>query len=178
MSEPEKQDGNRTEDRYAHLRATQWKPGQSGNPKGRPKRESFESIVQRLLDLNHPDPDADCSRREYIARQFIDMMDPANNWISGPPGYRSWQDTIRVPPRLGAKGTSKTITRIHVTFDEHPDRGSIVAHGEKPTFDAAGNWVSGGWLAHCWSTASTRRATFTSLWRQSRARCWPATTGV
>jgi hypothetical protein len=86
----DQQDENRTEDRYAHLRATQWKPGQSGNPAGRPKRESFESIVQRLLDLDHPNKDVDCSRREYIARQFVDMMEGRNDKVLKEFADRVW----------------------------------------------------------------------------------------
>jgi hypothetical protein len=85
----DKQQDN-TKGRYDHLKAHHWKPGQSGNPKGRPKRESFESIVQRLLDLDHPDKDVDCSRREYIARQFVDMMEGRNDKVLKEFADRVW----------------------------------------------------------------------------------------
>jgi hypothetical protein len=73
-----------------HLKSHRWKPGQSGNPKGKVARESFESIVQRLLDLEHPDKDVDCSRREYIARQFVDMMEGRNDKVLKEFADRVW----------------------------------------------------------------------------------------
>lgn len=66
-------------------------------------------------------------------------------WV--PP--RKLKDTIRVPARIGAKGTSKTIARLRVYFDDTGREGQVVAEGEKPTFDRDGNFTSGGWLFHC-----------------------------
>ena len=49
----------------------QWKPGQSGNPKGRPARPSFESVVERILD----EPGSDePTKREDLARRFVDLV--------------------------------------------------------------------------------------------------------
>lgn len=36
-----------------HLRAHQWKKGQSGNPGGRPKGESITATLRRLLEQEH-----------------------------------------------------------------------------------------------------------------------------
>ena len=55
-----------------HLKQYQFKPGQSGNPAGRPKRESFESIVARVLEEKVPG--TDMKKREAMARVFIDML--------------------------------------------------------------------------------------------------------
>ena len=51
--------------------AQQWKPGQSGNPKGKVARPSFESIVERMLD----EPGSDeLTKREDMARRLIDLV--------------------------------------------------------------------------------------------------------
>ena len=68
------------------------------------------------------------------------------NWI---PAVRKIKDTIRAPARLGAKGTSRTITRLRTTFDDTNRAGRASASGMLPTFDENGNWTSGGWLFHC-----------------------------
>ena len=52
------------------------------------------------------------------------------------------KDTIRVPARLGAKGTSKTIVRLAVRFDP-TGREGIEAYGKTP------GETAGGWIAHC-----------------------------
>ena len=54
-----------------------------------------------------------------------------------------------MPARLGAKGTSRTIARLKVHFDDTGRQGQLAAHGETATFDPSGNWTSGGWLFHC-----------------------------
>jgi hypothetical protein len=86
---------------------------------------------------------------ELIEWQFIDMVDPTNNVTFQPNVKRMFKDTIRLPPRLGAKGTSKTITRLRVRFDDSGREGQIEAMGEKATYQPNGDWTSGGWLAHC-----------------------------
>lgn len=52
--------------------AQQWKPGQSGNPKGRPKRPSMETLVAQILDERLPNSDQ--TKRELLARVFVDEM--------------------------------------------------------------------------------------------------------
>ena len=86
---------------------------------------------------------------ELISYDFQDMMNPQNNFVFQPSAKRVLKDTIRIPPRLGAKGSSKTIATLRTHFSDANRPGGIVAHGETPTFDPSGNFVSGGWLAHC-----------------------------
>jgi hypothetical protein len=52
--------------------ANQWKPGQSGNPKGKPPRPSFESIVRKVLDETVGSTGQ--TKREVVARVFVDEM--------------------------------------------------------------------------------------------------------
>jgi FtsP/CotA-like multicopper oxidase with cupredoxin domain len=87
---------------------------------------------------------------ELIEFQFIDMDTPGNNAIFQPSQRRMLKDVIRVPPRLGAKGRSKTITRLKAVFSDAGREGMVEAGGELPAVDPAGNAVSsGGWLVHC-----------------------------
>ena len=55
-----------------HLKATRWKKGQTGNPNGRPGRLRFETIVAQVLDEKIPG--ADTTKREALARVFVDSM--------------------------------------------------------------------------------------------------------
>ena len=59
------------------------------------------------------------------------------------------KDTFRVPARPNLRGTSKTIVRALVKFDDTGREGQAFAQGQLPTFDAEGDWTSGGWLFHC-----------------------------
>ncbi len=38
--------------KYDHLSSTAWKPGQSGNPKGRPKRPDMNEALDRRLSIS------------------------------------------------------------------------------------------------------------------------------
>jgi hypothetical protein len=84
---------------------------------------------------------------EYEYQNDFDP-DPTQNFTWTPP-VRRLKDTIRAPARLGLKGSSRTITRLRVRFDETGREGRASAQGMHATFDPSGAWTSGGWLFHC-----------------------------
>jgi len=71
-----------------HLKATQWKPGESGNPQGRPPRLTFETIVARVLDEEIPG--SDTTKREALARVFVDSMLKRNGQMIREYLARAW----------------------------------------------------------------------------------------
>jgi hypothetical protein len=54
------------------LKATRWKKGQSGNPKGLNGRPRFEAVVAKILDEQIPG--SDVTKREAVARVFVDAL--------------------------------------------------------------------------------------------------------
>lgn len=53
-------------------RRTQFKPGQSGNPKGRPKRSrSLDSTLDAMLDEKIAGPEGRVNFREYICKRVV-----------------------------------------------------------------------------------------------------------
>jgi len=63
----------------AHLKATRWKKGQSGNPKGLNGRPRFEAVVAKILDEQIPDTDV--TKREAVARIFVDALLNSNGQL-------------------------------------------------------------------------------------------------
>ncbi len=58
----------------ANLRAP-WKPGESGNPAGRSKRPSFETLVGAILDERVDRTDLESpTKRDVLARVFVDEL--------------------------------------------------------------------------------------------------------
>ena len=86
---------------------------------------------------------------ELLEIIFSDDVTPTNNFNFVPLVKRMYKDTIRAAPRLGSKGSSRTITRLRIRFHDEGREGEVVAHGELPTFDETGAFTSGGWLTHC-----------------------------
>lgn len=65
-----------------------WKKGQSGNPAGAKPRVSFEWHVARILD--EAVPGADVSKREALARLFVDSMFKRNGQMIREYLAREW----------------------------------------------------------------------------------------
>ncbi len=68
---PEKQGTNK---RRVPPIANRWKPGQSGNPKGRPKRKSITDLAHELLDSPMIDGDSRTGRQllaEVLCRRAL-----------------------------------------------------------------------------------------------------------
>jgi hypothetical protein len=70
------------------LKKYEWKPGQSGNPAGRPKRLSFEAIVAGVLD--EVVPGTDQTKREALARVFVNEMLKRNGAMIREFMLRTW----------------------------------------------------------------------------------------
>ena len=80
---------------------------------------------------------------QLIDTEFVDMENQGNNYVVPAP-YLEWKDTILIPRRPGAKGMSRTITRLAVHIDDTGREGLVQAFGKEPGED-----TSGGWLFHC-----------------------------
>ena len=79
---------------HPKMRAAMWKKGQSGNPKGRPKRPTFEALVATILDEHIPG--SDVTKREALARVFVDAMLKRNAPMIREFLERSWPKTTRL----------------------------------------------------------------------------------
>ncbi len=80
---------------------------------------------------------------QLLETEYIDENNEDNNMVMKPK-IASVEDTILVPARPGAAGTSRTVVRLAVTFDDVGREGQVEAWGLDPT-----EGHSGGWLAHC-----------------------------
>ena len=77
----------------------------------------------------------------HLRRQ--DDINPENNYTI-PAEYLEDKDTIILPARPGARGTSRTITRLAAHFTDEGREGQVTASGKVPT-----DTTSGGWVYHC-----------------------------
>jgi FtsP/CotA-like multicopper oxidase with cupredoxin domain len=80
---------------------------------------------------------------QVLSYEYIDLDNPANNRIEVV-NSTELQDTLRIPKRPGARGRSRTITRLAVNFNDTGREGLISASGKIPD-----GLVSGGWMVHC-----------------------------
>lgn len=94
---------------------------------------------------------------QWIDTRYEDTDVPQNNRTEDATNVE-WKDTIRIPGRPGAKGRSKTVTRLAVRFDDRGREGLIAASGR---FPGAGR--SGGWFVHCHILGHSARGMATYL---------------
>lgn len=80
---------------------------------------------------------------QLLETEYVDMDNPENNYVV-PAAYLENKDTIMIPARPGAKGRSRTISRLAVSFDDEGLEGQMEAYGKDPTA-----YRSGGWMVHC-----------------------------
>ena len=70
-------------------------------------------------------------------------MSSENNYTV-PATHMENKDTIFLPKRTGARGRSRTVTRLALHISDEGREGQVVASGKAP-----GEETSGGWLFHC-----------------------------
>lgn len=80
---------------------------------------------------------------QLVEIEYQDSVNPENNYVV-PAEYLEDKDTILLPARPGAKGTSRTIARLAAHFTDEGREGQVEAFGKVPT-----DTTSGGWLFHC-----------------------------
>lgn len=78
-----------------------------------------------------------------LETEYVDAMDPSGNWVV-PHEHPEWKDTLLLPARPGAMGSSKSVTRVAVYFGDEGREGRVAASGK-----VASDGASGGWLFHC-----------------------------
>ena len=95
--------------RADHLHATRWKPGQSGNPKGRTPRkrfrEAFEAELQKPAPADHElvKPGERITQIELLARVFVQALENGQLWAWRAYLKREWPVThVRGEPDAGS----------------------------------------------------------------------------
>jgi hypothetical protein len=89
-----------------HLKRYQWKPGQSGNPRGRRRAETFEQIVEKILDeklgalSKQLGLEPTATKREAIARAFVSELMGAQPGLLTEYLKRAWPATLNVKGEL------------------------------------------------------------------------------
>ena len=98
---------------------TRWKPGQSGNPKGRPKGSatSFERVLEQELDRQvQGDPtlgdDGHISRRRRIVRALLAAVERGDHWAVRLAFERVWP----------AIKSGEDDPRVHFVYLDEQDR--------------------------------------------------------
>ncbi|MFT7664127.1 MAG: FtsP/CotA-like multicopper oxidase with cupredoxin domain, partial [Planctomycetota bacterium] len=80
---------------------------------------------------------------QWYETEYFDAVTPAFNYFEFPTQITN-KDTILVPARTGAKGTSNTTLRALMLIDDTGREGRLTAQGRWPTAN-----TSGGYLFHC-----------------------------
>jgi len=80
---------------------------------------------------------------QWYETQYFDMVTPENNFTEFPTVLEN-KDTVLVPARPGAMGSSNTVLRALMYIDDTGREGELAAAGRWPTATE-----SGGYLFHC-----------------------------
>lgn len=79
---------------------------------------------------------------QHVDTEYFDSVTPANEGVEIKRAEN--KDTLLIPARTGAKGTSKTVVRALMKIDDTGRVGRLTAQGRWPTAT-----TSGGFLFHC-----------------------------
>jgi hypothetical protein len=127
------------------LKEYQWKPGQSGNPKGRPKRLTLEEQVYKVLD-EEQEGTGGWDRHEALARVIVDMMLKRNPTIIKEYLARAWPQVQRHehagdgggPIEIVSGGEWASLARALPSVGEGPTRRRVNGNGAaKPNGNGA-----------------------------------------
>ena len=110
---------------YEHLKPYQWRPGQSGNPAGRPKKKSFLEVLRDVLqeDLQiteGPLAGKSIPKLEMVARILVDELLKRNTRLITEFLDREWPKTHH----LSLTSDDGTVS---VEIDTGPERLEEVA---------------------------------------------------
>ncbi len=98
-----------------------WKPGQSGNPKGRPKNPSLEEILRKYLG-EKISPDADGTRLEAMAKVvFSEGITKRNAKVMIALLDRLWPKPIKIQGDVENPILVTQITRRVIDESGNPD---------------------------------------------------------
>ena len=102
-----------------HLKATRWKKGQSGNPKGLNGRPRFEAVVAKILDEHIPG--SYVTKREAVARIFVNALLKSNGQLIKEFLAREWPAVQKHEvelPRVDDDAVQAAIDRFLAGEDE------------------------------------------------------------